>query len=124
MSRSLVALLPFLAFGLRVHAQCPDYARTNYSVSGPTRAVAVGDFNDGSGDFAIFIGHGDGTFAAPVITASGIPFVWSVVVGDFNRDGKLDVIASNEGTVLAVLLGNGDGTFTRSKVTVDEADDL
>ena len=41
-----------------------------------------------------------------------------VVVGDFNRDGKLDVVVANGGSKtypnsgLAVSLGNGDGTFT------------
>jgi hypothetical protein len=34
---------------------------------------------------------------------------FSVVVGDFNRDGKLDfAVAANS---LQVFLGNGDGTF-------------
>src|SRR3989442_6592908 len=36
----------------------------------------------------------------------------SVVTGDFNRDGKLDLAAVNYGsTNVLVLLGNGDGTF-------------
>jgi hypothetical protein len=35
----------------------------------------------------------------------------SLVVGDFNRDAKLDIIAAM-GTSIAVLSGNSDGTFT------------
>src|SRR5207237_5389881 len=36
----------------------------------------------------------------------------SVITGDFNGDGKLDLAASNSGdNTLSVLLGNGDGTF-------------
>ncbi len=36
-------------------------------------------------------------------------------IGDFNRDGKLDLVTANTGTMgvgtVSVLLGNGDGTF-------------
>ncbi len=36
----------------------------------------------------------------------------SVVTGDFNGDGKLDLVVSNsDGGSISVLLGNGDGTF-------------
>lgn len=32
-------------------------------------------------------------------------------VADFNRDGKLDIVASNSNGVISLLLGNGNGTF-------------
>jgi FG-GAP-like repeat/FG-GAP repeat len=36
----------------------------------------------------------------------------AVVTGDFNNDGKLDlVVANNEGDNVSILLGNGSGTF-------------
>jgi len=36
----------------------------------------------------------------------------AVVVGDFNRDGKLDIAVMNSGnSTVGVFLGNGDGTF-------------
>jgi FG-GAP-like repeat/FG-GAP repeat len=38
----------------------------------------------------------------------------AVATGDFNRDGKQDLVVANEGTSsdsVSVLLGNGDGTF-------------
>jgi phospholipase C len=46
-----------------------------------------------------------------VITGASNP--QGVTTGDFNRDGKLDVVVVNQSSNnLMVLLGNGDGTFT------------
>jgi hypothetical protein len=73
---------------------------------------------------SVLLGNGDGTFQANVDYATGTaPF--SVAVGDFNGDGKLDLVTANynaggSGTV-SVLLGNGDGTF---KTHVDYATGL
>src|SRR5580704_9285604 len=95
------------------------------TLSGILRSVAVGDFNgdgkldvaaviDGTNAVSIFLGHGDGSFAAPVQYPTG-PMVLSppyhnVLAGDFNGDSKLDLaVASDNG--IAILLGNGDGTF-------------
>src|SRR5438874_9946074 len=37
---------------------------------------------------------------------------YSVAVGDFNGDGRLDLAVANEGdNNVGILLGNGDGTF-------------
>lgn len=36
---------------------------------------------------------------------------YGVVVGDFNRDGKLDVISADDGPTLEYLRGKGDGTL-------------
>jgi hypothetical protein len=43
-----------------------------------------------------------------VLTTDASPS--SIAVGDFNRDGKLDLAVANNGTV-SIFLGNGDGTF-------------
>jgi hypothetical protein len=58
----------------------------------------------------VLLGNGDGSFQAPISTP-GQSF--SVVAGDFNGDGNMDV-ASNflySSTPLGVFLGKGDGTF-------------
>jgi hypothetical protein len=65
--------------------------------------------------------HGDGTFAPAVrnLTSSLGLVGDNVAVGDFNRDGKDDVVMGrndNGPNNLQVLLSNGDGTFTGAGV--------
>ncbi|MGC2422757.1 MAG: FG-GAP-like repeat-containing protein [Nitrospirota bacterium] len=99
---------------------------SDYGIVGAT-SVAIGDFNgDGKLDLAIatitqtvsiMLGNGDGSFATPVDYTTGysdIP-LYSVATGDFNGDGKLDLVVINMYGTVSVLLGNGDGTF-QSKV--------
>ena len=91
---------------------------TPYQANGPGTWVAVGDFNgDGNADFvvansgiSVFLGNGNGTFQAPVNSASGASPV-ALATADFNEDGLLDVAAVYATGEVAILLGNGDGTF-------------
>ncbi len=87
--------------------------------------VATGDFNgDGIPDLVatqyfdpggayVFLGKGDGTFANVATTLATERFATSIVVGDFNQDGKLD-LAFGYSSGVGVYLGNGDGTFTQA----------
>jgi hypothetical protein len=72
------------------------------------------------GAVSVFLGDGDGTFQAPVSYSSAGYEVYSVAMGDVNRDGRTDLVVTNNcqsSTAcpgpggLSVLLGNGDGTF-------------
>ena len=110
---------------------------TAASFVGSITAAAIGDFNgDGKPDIAvsawggsgatggnlqtlaILLGNGNGTFAPPVFYQSVIN-PYGIAVGDFNKDGKLDVILQNP-EALAVSLGNGDGTFLPGYVVLTE----
>ncbi len=67
--------------------------------------------NFGAGNAAVFLGTSNGTFASPLVTASGTTPV-SVVTGDFNEDGIPDLaMATGGGNSVAIAFGNGDGTF-------------
>ncbi len=91
-------------------------------------SVAAGDFNlDGRADLAVSvassasvnvaIGNGLGGFSTPVkySVAENPSNYWGsskgVVVGDFNRDGKPDLVAVSDANSVAVLLGDGAGGF-------------
>jgi hypothetical protein len=105
--------------------------RIDLAVGAAPRAVAVGDFNgDGRLDIvtaqqlsdtvSVLLGHGNGTFAPPLVfAASGQNFTpSSMVVGDVNGDGKLDLaiksisFLDSDAFQVGVLLGKGDGAFT------------
>ncbi|MEY2536525.1 MAG: hypothetical protein QOG67_265, partial [Verrucomicrobiota bacterium] len=104
--------------------------------STPTAAV-VADFNgDGKADIAvalfggsgqnggnlqslgILLGHGDGSFDPPVFYQS-LNNPYGIDVGDFNNDGKIDIIMRSPDT-LELSLGNGDGTFLPGYVVLAE----
>jgi hypothetical protein len=71
-----------------------------------------------SGRVILLTGNGDGTFHAPgtvPLRTAGMG-TYGVVTGDFNRDGRLDVVTVNNiSDDLSVLLGNGDGTFQAAR---------
>jgi hypothetical protein len=104
--------------------------RTGATVSTDTgpRSLVLADFNgDGKLDLAVacsdgyssfnidvFLGNGDGTFGPKRQLAShewGALGPSDLVVGDFNRDGKLDIVSANDGYTVTYFQGNGDGTF-------------
>jgi len=108
-------------------------------ISSGNQAVAVGDFNgDGIPDLAvgqfgttspcctvsILPGVGDGTFGAPInfqINDS----VSLLLVGDFDRDGILDLaVVNGTGSSITIEFGNGDGSFGRANTIALKGDAL
>ena len=68
----------------------------------------------GTVNFTIFLGNGDGTFGAGTIVNPKM-FPEALLLGDLNRDGKLDILVIGEDSLehtskVALPLGNGDGT--------------
>jgi hypothetical protein len=55
------------------------------------------------------------TFGTAIVTPAVTPGAANMAIGDFNRDGKMDVALAN-GTNLTLLLGNGDGTFQAGRI--------
>lgn len=68
------------------------------------------------GEVGVLLGNGDGTFKNVKVYSSGGSGGYAVGLGDFNGDGKPDVVIVNTASV-AVLLGNGDGTFQAAILT-------
>jgi len=65
-----------------------------------------------TGNLAIMLGKGDGTFRPPVLySAPTYTYFSRVLLADFNRDGTLDLAFTNYHTIY-VALGKGDGTFS------------
>ena len=84
--------------------------------------VVAADFDELGPNVTVFLGNGDGAFSALAPTSPELESnTLGVVSGDFNGDGKRDLLvigqAANDGSVVSFLAGNGDGTFQPATLT-------
>jgi uncharacterized membrane protein len=127
---------------------------TNGAAATGTRQFSIGDLNgdgkqdvatlNGDGSISVLLGNNNGSFAAPALLhppiqpniSTPLGLIGSVatnavslVTGDFNGDGKLDIAEyltvagaiSGQGSVVVVFLGNGDGTFGSAIVSTSRS---
>jgi hypothetical protein len=137
-----VAVLAIL-FSLRpaAHGAAGFQTAQSYSVGTNPISVAVGDFNgDGTADIAVcnfgdptagddgnvslLLGKGDGTFQ-PATNFTAVKNCTALVTGDFDSDGKPDLLVVRAGDPTlsdngdaTIFLSNGDGTFRKGQTLV------
>ncbi len=124
MKRPILAVLPLLFFCGRALAQCPgitwsapvgqsgntahDLVTVDFNNDG--KLDLVGEVRDsGSGVEALYswVGHGDGTFDAPV--SMNESSVRDVAVADLNQDGRNDIVIATWRGVISARLNTGSG---------------
>jgi hypothetical protein len=97
------------------------------------RSVCVDDLNNdnrldivvanaGSNNIGVFLGLGFGDFADQTTFSTGTGSVpYSVALGDFNNDNRMDIAVANYGTGnVGIFLGYGNGTFTSQTTYVTD----
>jgi len=70
-----------------------------------------------NGGLVIILGNGDGTFKPPTLYPTGD--VASIAMGDFNGDGVLDIVLTDNAQQNVIFFnGNGNGTFTQQATSI------
>ena len=128
--------------GLQIHLATPTGLLPSRSVGrigGTTLPSTIGRFQDVNGDglddyvvaavdhLEMYLGHGDGTFEPMARVA--YPFAGTIAnpqdleLADLDRDGLMDLIKVQTGTVLW-FRGNPDGTFRTQAMTLANPEPL
>lgn len=120
-----IVYLLFLCFGSLQAQVCLIPSQTLSNSSSPLSIVSADFNNDGNADLAVaalsainvYLGNPAGQFqqhtSIPVMVQPGMNQVRALITGDYNQDGKQDLIYLVENYQNArVLLGDGLGGFT------------
>lgn len=101
-----LSVVPGLA---QADAFITDLRTADFNSDGIPDLIYAGDYGIGA-----MIGKGDGTFTSSFTSSPTAG--WEVATGDFDRDGKQDIVAiygypPDQSGVLSFFAGKGDGTF-------------
>jgi hypothetical protein len=93
---------------------CYSLATADLNNDGKADLIVMDGDPDGTRTTLVnaYLGSGDGTFGEPLPVASALEYR-QFAIGDFNGDGNLDLVLSNEQNGPLLFLGNGDGTFQK-----------
>jgi hypothetical protein len=106
-----------LPLGVRTFVAPVHVAVGDFNGDGKTDIVAAGGGRvfvfQNNGSALLFPNNPNGNFGAPQnYTVGGdARAATAVAVGDFNHDGKPDIVTANSNSTISVLLNKGDGTF-------------
>ena len=133
---SISLMLIFCAWLITAEAQTINLLLQNdYTIGGAAQTpsfLAVGDVNnDGRPDLvtlnkattasqplSVFLNNGAGGFATPLTLTSTDISPNAVALGDYNKDGNLDLAIASDGfsSGLNIRLGNGTGNFATGTI--------
>ena len=105
------------AAGLALSGVVGNYMLTATVMGGgsvaPTGSVTFEDASNNNASVAMAsLNSQTAALGFPLSTYAAGNYPYAVAVGDFNGDGKPDLVVANEGDgTVSVLLGNGDGSF-------------